>query len=270
MRTPIFLSLASLLLCPAFHTHGQTFVKWSFEREQMTPAFDYSEPAPARLSLVYEPDHTFAPGLSGSSRSLRTSGYSTQQDRREMGVELLASTAGKSGIIFSWEMKAEAAASGCYRVYYTTNKGANWIPVDITALNCSVKGATADPVINTIRIEEENTEVHVVIDFSDIHTLDNNSNFGLRVLAVPDPRNGSFMPVSASAYNPEAAVIFDNFSIGRNSALPISVASFSAQAATPHQVDIEWRTESEEAVSFFEVQRSVDGVPVRLVVIAGS
>lgn len=260
LRTPIFFSFALLLLCHAFNAQGQTFVKWSFEKKQLTPAFDYSAPASAELSLVYEPEQTFTTGLSGSSWSLHTSGYAAQHDRKEIGVQLLASTTGKNGIIFSWEMKAEAAASRFYRIYYTTNRGVNWIPVDLTDFNCTVKGALADAVANLIVIEEADAEVHAVINFSEIHTLDNNPNFGLRVLSVPDPRNGSFVPVSGTVYNPAAAVIFDNFSIGRNSALPITVTGFSAQALPPHQVNIEWETESEEAFSHFEVQRSVDGV----------
>lgn len=250
-----------LLLSTSAGLQAQTFVKWSFENSQLTPVFDYSADQASQLSLVQDVTSVIVPGLSGSAHALGTYQYGSSSDRAERGIEIMVNTSGKNGIVFSWEMKAEADASAYYRLYYTTNSGTNWIPASLGSLNVSVTGGgKTETAQNLVHITSAGTATRVVVDFSSIHTVDNNARFGLRITGVEHPQTATYQPVAGAQYDPEALVIFDNLALGKNSALPIRVSSFSAVRTGSSLLRFHWTTESEEAFSHFELQRSTDGV----------
>jgi hypothetical protein len=148
------------------------------------------------------------------------------------GVQYNVSTAGYKTIIFKWQMRCSNTAPNTVRLQYTTN-GSTWVNGDLNVLS----GTPCSGVINangTYTISSINF-VEISADFTSIPAVENNANFGVRILAAYDPAFGVFSqntaPSSPFVMGAGATWRFDNASVS-GTLIPAPTAVTLAASAT--------------------------------------
>lgn len=128
------------------------------------------------------------------------------------GVQFNASTSGYQNIIFTWDQRWSNTSANTLRVQYTTN-GATWInfimtnPGNTTFCNGALNG---NGCFETNATGDEYRRIRV--DFSAITAVNNNPNFGVRILASYYQATTEFRQTSfpGLAANPAGTWRFDN------------------------------------------------------------
>ncbi|WP_298223860.1 hypothetical protein [Flavobacterium sp.] len=129
------------------------------------------------------------------------------------GVQFNSSTAGYQNISFTWDQRWSNTAANTVRLQYTTD-GATWVSFNMTAGNTTFCNGS----INANGCFESNTTGdefrRTTVNFSAIPAVNNNPNFGVRLLASYYQSSGQFRQVSTPALvaNPLGTWRFDNVS----------------------------------------------------------
>ena len=126
------------------------------------------------------------------------------------GVQFMVSTVGYSNIQFYFDNRLSNTAVRTRRIQYTLNGGASWINLDLvegTGGNYT-RGCTNQGVIDNGKIDASNPVVgnnsgdrwtRATIDFSAITSANENSNFGVRILAAHYSNTGQFRQANNSS-----------------------------------------------------------------------
>lgn len=122
------------------------------------------------------------------------------------GAEYFVSTVGASGIAFRYDLRHSNTSSRFEQVQYTIDGGTNW--VDIALFD----GNSGDTWFN-----------NRFVDLSSIPAVDNNANFGVRVVSAADPASGQYVASkSTSTYGTTGTWRFDMVAVGtRDAILPL-------------------------------------------------
>ena len=115
------------------------------------------------------------------------------------GVEYRTSTVGYANITFSYDHRLSNTATRTARIQYTID-GTNWINLDLSAGNYDNSACVGRGALNNGRIDASDpvgTNVsdswgRRTIDFSGIIEVNDNPNFGVRVLAAHYATSGQF------------------------------------------------------------------------------
>lgn len=149
------------------------------------------------------------------------------------GVQYNVSTAGYKSIIFKWQMRCSNTAPNTIRLQYTTN-GSTWVNGNLNLLS----GAPCSGVFNsdgTYTISSINF-VEISADFTSIPAVENNPNFGVRILAAYDPAFGVFSqtttPSSPFVMGAGATWRFDNVSVSGTLIPAPTAVALGASATT--------------------------------------
>ncbi|MDP3463439.1 MAG: PKD domain-containing protein [Bacteroidales bacterium] len=157
------------------------------------------------------------------------------------GVQFNASTLGSSGIVFQFEQRWSSTATNTIRVQYTID-GANWINFNMDDNNTTYcNGSLNDGRFQTNTTADQFRRI--TVDFSDIPAVNNNPNFGVRVVAAHYQATGQFRQVG----NPNNIATggtwrFDNVVI-RTSPVKLVVLSVNGGESptinTPFSLDVQ-------------------------------
>lgn len=129
------------------------------------------------------------------------------------GVQFASSTLGFQNITFTWDQRWSNTAANTVRLQYTTD-GTTWISFTMTAGNTTFCNGN----INGNGCFESNTTGdefrRTTVNLSAIPAVNNNPNFGVRILASYYQATGQFRQVSTpgSVANPAGTWRFDNVS----------------------------------------------------------
>lgn len=113
------------------------------------------------------------------------------------GVQYNVSTIGYQGIKFTWDQRWSNTATNTVRVQYTTD-GTNWQNFTMTSANTTFCNGS----INDGRFEVNTTGDQyrrISVDFTGITAVDNNVNFGVRILAAHYQSTGEFRQTANTA-----------------------------------------------------------------------
>jgi len=139
-----------------------------------------------------------------------------------------------------------------FRVEYTTNKGATWLPLGTTVAagwynSANTNGTTVFPANEAFF--SGNRAAAYTQSTRDVSFLASNPNVAFRIVF------GSDVSVNAAG----AAV--DDFEIAGppNLALPVTLTNFRAYK-TNADVMVDWKTENESNIREYKVERSTDGI----------
>jgi hypothetical protein len=161
------------------NSRAQIITQWTF-----TGTFDVNTPAPSvgtgTAALIGGATGSSALGTTenGSTdggNSWNTTTYPTASAASgTAGVRFLASTAGQSNLVVRFDQRHSNTASRFQRLEYTTD-GTSWISAGVFETNA---GATAWYNSRTV-------------DLSGVAGVNNNANFGVRIVNIFDPANNS-------------------------------------------------------------------------------
>jgi hypothetical protein len=122
------------------------------------------------------------------------------------GVQFLVSTAGFTNIKFSFSHRTSNAATRTVRVQYTTDGGSSWTNFDLTSANysqtCPNRGGLDNfriDVHSTVGNAAGDTWKNVTVDFSSLSVANNESGFGVRLVAAHYSNTGQFRQAQNSA-----------------------------------------------------------------------
>jgi hypothetical protein len=108
------------------------------------------------------------PNTSATNFGWQITGFAAQgADSGNRGVQFLASTAGYTSIIVTFDQRHSNTSSRFYAGQYTVDGGTNWVTAT------TFEGNAGDTWFN-----------NRTIDLSAVSAADNNANFGVRVVAV--------------------------------------------------------------------------------------
>jgi hypothetical protein len=128
------------------------------------------------------------------------------------GVQFLASTQGETNIVFQFEQRWSNTSTNTIRVQYTTN-GTDWTNFEMNEINTSYCSGE----LNNGRFETNTTGDNfrrIIVDFSDIPAVNNNPNFGVRVVAAHYRNTGQFRQVTTPGSTATAGTWrFDNVQV---------------------------------------------------------
>lgn len=237
---------------------AQTFTMWTFEGNVSTPSL-----GSGTLTNIGGVTSIYGTG-SNSPVAYTTKNYPLQGTASgTAGVQFQVSTATKTGIKIGWVQRTSRAASKYVQFQYTVD-GANWITPDLTPANTAgtTQGIdyTNDLFISVHKIREGKDFAFRFVDLTGVAGVDNNANFGFRVVSVFAPATTQYAPSKEDlVYNNTAGGIrFDDVSVGENSVLPLLLVSFNALTGNNNNVSLSWVTNNEVNVSRFDVEKSVD------------
>lgn len=144
------------------------------------------------------------------------------------GVEFMASTIGSSNIHFTWDQRWSNTATNTVRVQYTTD-GFLWNNFVMDNTNTTFCNGSID----NGRFQNNGAGDQyrrISVDFSSIPAVNNNSNFGVRILAAHYQATGEFRQTSNPASIATAGTWrFDNVRIEGKANVSIVSASNFAQ-----------------------------------------
>lgn len=177
--------LVTVLTFPAL-AQGDVITEWTFEGNTLTPST-----GAGTASNVGGTSSAFATG-NGGGAGWNTSAYPAQSvGSGTAGVQFSASTVGFQNITIDFDHRASGTASRWAQVQYTTD-GATW-------------NVAAD---NSGGLSPHDTFYSFSFDLSSILGVNNNSNFGVRVLSIFSPL--AFNQNSTLSYGPDEAYMRAN------------------------------------------------------------
>lgn len=148
------------------------------------------------------------------------------------GAQFNVSTVGYQVITVSWDQRWSNTSTNTVRLQYTTD-GTNWNNFTMTSGNTTLCGGA----INNGRFETNAGDQYrrVIVDLSSIPAINNNSNFGIRVLAAHYQATGEFRQANNPAVIATAGTWrFDNVTVSGTvlSSGPAVNLSVSSNAGT--------------------------------------
>jgi hypothetical protein len=141
------------------------------------------------------------------------------------GVQYMASTVGSSNIAFTWDQRSSNTAANTIRVKYTTD-GTTWNDFTMTASNTTFCNGSinANGCFENSAVGDQYRRVS--LDFSAIASVNNNPNFGIRILAAHYQATGQFRQTgNTSLVATGGTWRFDNVKIEGRSNISIVAAS---------------------------------------------
>lgn len=162
-----------------------------YQRTGMTGSGCGAQNGSALGAWAFEP---FAPGTSNESN----------------GAQFSTSTVGYQNITLTWDQRFSNTSANTVRLQYTTN-GSSWTNFIMTASNTTICAGS----INVNGCYENNAgDVYrrIAVDFTSIPAVNNNPNFGVRMLASYYQSTTEFRQSTApaSVANPSGTWRFDN------------------------------------------------------------
>lgn len=198
----------ALLVAASTQAHADTIGLWDFNTFSCASACASNPPKGqtangGSLSAVGGVTFTSAQGVPTSSNALNTSTYGTATGANlSRGVQFLIDTTGYTDVSLSFLQRNSSSASAYTTLQYTVN-GTDWL----FATSFLMPAASVTTFVSTPGY-----------DFSSIAEVNDNPNFGIRLLASYAPNTSSFVGTSAAFAN-TGTIRYDNVTFS-GTALP--------------------------------------------------
>ena len=208
------------------------FTSWNFETSIATPASPATNVGTGAASVINNGTGTIT-AASGTGMSTltgcgaQTSGtnawalnpFASGNATETNGVQFLTSTTGYTNIFFTWEQRSSNAVANTWRLQYTLN-GTSWVNFIMSTSNTTF----CNGVINAAGAFENNTAGdnyrRITADFTAITAANNNTNFGVRILAATFTTTNQFRQTSNTSTVATAGTVrFDNVSFAGTTAI---------------------------------------------------
>lgn len=201
MKTFIALAIAGT----ALSAQAAIITQWNFEAANATPSIGLGT-----ASLVGGTTATFASGFGGSTNAWNTTGYpAASTANKSAGVRFDVSTLGFQGIKVSYAHRHSNTSANTNVLQYTINGGTTWIDAQTFTFTPAATG-TGD------------TWYSRSFDFTGFAGVDNNAQFGIRVVSSFAPASSSYLASrSTSTYASTGTYRFDDVTI-EGTAIPTS------------------------------------------------
>ena len=207
---PLTLPLCLVLILGAGNVWGQaTITQWGFEGGSPLPGGNIT-PSPTlgsgTTSIV---GSMTGGGIATGMNTVSGCGAQTSStyawaigtaapgtSNESSGVRFNASTLGYENIKFQWEQRWSGTATNTVRLQYTTD-GSNWTNFTMTSSNTTF----CDGSLDNGRFETNTTADRyrrITVDFSGVSGINNNANFGVRILAAHYRSTGQFRQVTTT------------------------------------------------------------------------
>jgi len=142
-------------------------------------------------------------------------------------------TSNYNNIIFNFDIRLSGTAPRNYRIQHTSNGGANWIDFNATALNtffaCATRGTTDGGKLDIGNPTGTNVSdglLRVYINLSAFPALNNNPNFGVRVIPATYQSTGQFRQANnVLATSTGGTLRFDNVNFSGECSAPAVVST---------------------------------------------
>jgi Secretion system C-terminal sorting domain/Calx-beta domain len=221
---------------------GQTTItQWTYEPLQGTNANPTPNTGSGTSSIVGSMTTPgTATGMSGTGCGAQVSGQTAWAigtanpgtTNESSGVRFNVSTTGYNNIIVSWDQRMSNSATNTVRLQYTTD-GTNWNNFTMTSGNTTFCLGS----LNDGRFEAANATGdqfrRVTVDLSSITGVNNNSNFGVRLVAAHFQTTGQFRQINNNTLVATGGTWrFDNVTISGSAILPTVNLSVSSNAGT--------------------------------------
>jgi hypothetical protein len=205
LRNYLLAALAAFVAAPL--AFGQGIVtQWTFP-----PGFDLVSPAPSTgsgtASRIGGTSATSAADIindAPTSVAWNISTYPAQSTNSgTAGTQYLIDTTGQNNLIFRFDHRHSNTASRFHDLQYTTDGGSTWTTFE-TFQPYALNGAGGD------RFNQNRT-----FDLSGVAGVNNNPNFGVRIVSVFDPSSGTEYTASnaASSYGTAGTFRLDNVTL---------------------------------------------------------
>lgn len=204
-----FLPLLFMTIILVSSATSQTvFTQWDFESDPLTGGNDTPDPSTGTGSASIVGSMGSPTRSTGSSTGCaQTSGTGAWQigsanpgaTENSSGLQFMVSTVGFQNIIFQYDHRISNTGTRTVRIQYTTNGGTNWLNFDVADSNysndCVNRGGidggkidVSDPVGNNA----SDSWSRRIIDFTGYANVNENPNFGIRVVAGYYSNTGEF------------------------------------------------------------------------------
>lgn len=203
----IVLAAVAMMAAPA---HADVVTQWNFNGDSaLTVPGGSASPTPSLgvgTASLLGTTASFSSGIAngGSSDPVTTSppnygwqttGYAAQGiENNERGIQFFVSTIGFTSITLNYDLRHSNTSSRFERVLYTVDGGSNWVDGVFV-----FDGPSGDTWFNGR-----------TVDLSSIGAVENNANFGFRIVATFDDSIGGYAPSnSAGTYAGSGTWRFD-------------------------------------------------------------
>jgi len=190
------LALAALAVASA-HAHADTIALWDYSATPTTTKHTQSTNG-ASFATVGGITTSFASGVTNQALNTSTYGAAATTPSGTRGVQFNVDTTGYMDVVLSFAQRDSSTASAWTTLQYTLD-GNTWN----TATNFQMPNGGSNPSFLTGR----------TYDFSSIEAVDNNSLFGVRLLAIYAPGTSSYVAANASTgsiYSSTGTIRYDN------------------------------------------------------------
>lgn len=187
---------SAVLLSAIASAQAITFTQWNFDASNLVPNIGIGS-----ASLVGGATGTFATGLPG--QAWNTSTYpAASAAPKSAGVQFLTSSVGYMSLQVSWDERHSNTSANTTVLQYTINGGSNWVDFQTFSFVPAATG-TGD----TWHVRSA--------DLSSVAGVNNNANFGVRVVTDFNPGGTAYLASrSTSTYGTSGTLRFDNVTIG--------------------------------------------------------
>lgn len=206
MNYKLSIAILGFSIFTAYHLSAQTsLAEWDFESQTLN-----TSKGNGTLSAIGSISSSFSAGINNGSSSengtsstssgtygLQTSSYpSASSNPKTAGISITVSTIGYQNIKLNFDARHTSASANTQTLEYTVN-GTDWI----IAKNYTATNGAEKWYLRTF-------------DFSSIDSVNNNINFGIRIVSNFDLTDGTkYIATTASTYATNGAIRFDNISI---------------------------------------------------------
>ena len=148
----------------------------------------------ASFSTVGGATTTFAAGV-GSGQALNTTTYAAQgTGNLSRGVQYMINTSGYTDLVLTFAQRNSNTASAWTTLRYTLD-GSTWT----TATSFQMPSASATTFVSGI-----------TYNFATIAGANDNSSFGIQLLASFAPSSNAYLPTSGASYGTSGTIRYDN------------------------------------------------------------
>jgi hypothetical protein len=225
-----------MMVCVSMYAQV-TFLSWDFENatlnETLSPTFELGSGATLTNHNTTPPSTgAFPAGVNltngnNTGTSFSVSGFpATAGLDQHAGIQILTSTVGLYNISIEWHQLNSNGAPNRQRLQYTID-GNTWIDFDANEHN-AMNIRTANPTIapgfdNGLYTKHLNNWFHRRANLSSIEGVNNNPNFGIRLVGAKPFGQTNYAPTVSGTNFPASTMRFDNITFRHEPNLPVVI-----------------------------------------------
>jgi hypothetical protein len=190
-------------------------------------------PIPAELITTGTFAGTSTACAGGAGNAWAFTAFNPGSVNESNGAQFNVSTAGKQNVIFTWDQQCSDASANTLRVMYTTD-GSTWLPFTMTNPGNTTICNGAVNLNGCFEFDNGSVYRRISVDFSAITAVNNNANFGVRLLASYYRSTTEFRrcDTPSSVASNGGTWRFDNVTVSGTAIAAPTAISMSAAATT--------------------------------------